>query len=77
MKPIINLILAVIISFLFVFVVIFWGAYKETQFQYNTFQVQYSKNMECRAAITKNGTVNALGSFEKTCGPIPTWEDFK
>ena len=76
MKPIINLILAVIISFLFVFVVIFWGAYKETQLQYNIFQVQYSKNMECRAAIALDNH-NIIEYIEKTCGPIPTWETYE
>jgi len=43
---------------------------------HRTFQVAYESAMNCRAAIAKNGTVNALGSVEKTCGTIPRWEDY-
>lgn len=76
MKPIIHLILSFVIPFLFVFVVIFWGAYKETQFQYNTFQVQYSKTMECRKAIALDNH-STTEYVEKTCGPIPTLMTFQ
>jgi hypothetical protein len=44
--------------------------------KHHTFQVAYESAMNCRAAIAKNGTVNALGSVEKTCGSIPRWEDY-
>ena len=50
MKPL----LIIVSALLFVFVVIFWGAYKETQFQYNTYQQLYSKNMDCRVAYTSS-----------------------
>jgi hypothetical protein len=67
MKPL----LIIVSALLFVFVVIFWGAYKETQFQYNTYQQLYSKNMDCRVAYTSSSGSDYVN---KVCGSIPTWD---
>ena len=43
----------------------------------HTFRVAYESVMNCRAAIAKNGDLNTLQYAEKTCGSIPTLEDYK
>jgi hypothetical protein len=37
----------------------------------------YAKNQECREAIAKNGSLNALQYGEKVCGPVPKFEGYQ
>ena len=69
-----NDFLILIIFFAFV-IIITAGNVSYTVYQkHHTFRVEYESVMNCRAAIAKNGTVNAL--VEKTCGPIPNLENY-
>lgn len=52
-------------SILFVFSVIFWGAYKETQLQYAAYNKLYTEVLNCRMN-------QAIYNIDKVCGPIPT-----
>ena len=61
MKPLI----AVALSLLLLFGIVFWGSYGETKFQYTT----YIKNVECRMAGTEKGFIFNL---QEVCGPPPT-----